>query len=118
METDLDSIDDDSDSSVGEDFFLKEFEKAKKQKIKESSGQSDHIEHNFILGSAAVVKSLWSMYDAFNTKRRRGMSPITVEMILFLKKNKDLWGIKNVARVERKIAEHEEFMQDMEVLGW
>ncbi len=51
------------------------------------------------------------------------MSPITVEMILFLKKNKDLWGIEDVARanqsrlkadkskrVERKIAEHEEFM--------
>ncbi len=58
------------------------------------------------------------------------MSPITVEMILFLKKNKDLCGIKNIARanqswlkadrserVERKIAEHEEFMKDMEALG-
>ncbi len=44
-------------------------------------------------------------------------------MILFLKKNKDLWGIEDVARdnqnrlkadkserVERKFAEHEEFM--------
>jgi hypothetical protein len=44
-------------------------------------------------------------------------------MILFLEKNKDLWGIEDVVRanqsslkadksqrVERKIAEHEEFM--------
>jgi hypothetical protein len=67
------------------------------------------------------------MYDAFNTKRRRGMSPITVEMILFLKKNKDLWGIDDVAkanrsrleagrskRVQKKIAEHEEYMRDHE----
>ncbi len=69
------------------------------------------------------MESLWSMYDAFNSKRHRGMSQITVEMILFLKKNKDLWGIEDVAkanqsrlkadkseRVERKIVEHEEFM--------
>ncbi len=53
------------------------------------------------------------------------MSPITVEKILFLKKNKDPWGIEDVARanqntlksdgierVEKKIAEHEEFMRD------
>jgi hypothetical protein len=63
MEADPDSIDDNSDSSVGENFILKEFKKAKKQKTKESSGQSDHIECNFILGSAAVVKTLWSMYE-------------------------------------------------------
>jgi hypothetical protein len=63
------------------------------------------------------------MYNSFDSKRRRDMSPITVEMILFLKKNKDLWGIEDVARanqsrlkddkserVERKIAEHDEFM--------
>ncbi len=106
-----------------EDFFLREFEKAKRQKSNESSGQNDYINCNFIIGSAAVVESIWSMYDAFNSKRHHGMSPITVEMILFLKKNKDLWWIEDVARanqsrlkadkserVERKIAEHEEFM--------
>jgi hypothetical protein len=113
-----------------EDFFLREFEQAKRQKLKESSGQSDYINCTFITGSAAVVESLWSVYDAFNSKRRRGMSPITVEMILFLKKNKDLWGIEDVARanqsrlkadkserVERKIAEHEEFMHYLDLQG-
>ena len=129
----IDSIPDSDDEfddmvdSGGEDYFLKEFEKAKKQKTKAASGRSDYINCNFVTGSAAVVESLWSMYDAFNTKRRRGMSPITVEMILFLKKNKDLWGIEDVAkanqnrlkngrseRLEKKIAEHEEFMRDSE----
>ena len=115
-----------------EDFFLREFEQAKRQKLKESSGQSDYINCTFITGSAAVAvaESLWSVYDAFNSKRRRGMSPITVEMILFLKKNKDLWGIEDVARanqsrlkadkserVERKIAEHEEFMHYLDLQG-
>jgi hypothetical protein len=52
------------------------------------------------------------------------MSPITVEMILFFKKNRDLWGIDDIARanqsrlkadrserVEKKIVGHEEFMR-------
>ncbi len=42
-----------------EDFFLREFEKAKKQKTKESSGQSDYIDFTFIAESAAVVECLW-----------------------------------------------------------
>jgi hypothetical protein len=70
------------------------------------------------------------MYDAFNSKRCRGMSPITVEMTLFLKKNRDLRGIDDIARanqsrlkadrserVEKKIAEHEEFMRDDDLKG-
>ena len=122
-----------SDLSVDsgkEEFFLREFERAKRQKTKESSGQSDYIDCKFITGSAAVVESLWSMYDAFNCKRRSGMSPIMVEMILFPKKNKDLWGIEDVARanqnrlkdnrnerVHKKIAEHEELMRYLDLEG-
>ncbi len=58
------------------------------------------------------------------------MSPIMIEMILFLKKNRDLWGINNIARanqsrlkadrserVEKKIAELEEFMRDDDLKG-
>ena len=58
------------------------------------------------------------------------MSQITVDMILFLKKNRDLWGIDNIARAnqsrlkadrsereEKKIAEHEEFMRDDDLEG-
>ena len=85
----------------GGDYFLEEFERAKKQKTKEAIGQSDYINCKFVTRSAAVVESLWSMYDAFNTKRRRGMSPITVEMILYLKKNKDLWGVKDIAKANQ-----------------
>ena len=127
----IDSItdsDDESEDMVGNgggDYFLEEFERAKRQKTKDAFGQSDYINCKFVTGSAAVVESLWSMYDAFNTKRRRGMSPITVEMILYLKKNKDLWGVNDIAkanqnrlktgrseRLQKKIAEHEEYMRD------
>ena len=53
------------------------------------------------------------------------MLPITVEMILYLKKNKDLWGVNDIAkanqnrlrtdrseRLQKKIAEHEEYIRD------
>ena len=129
----IDSIPDSDDEtedmveSGGGDCFLEEFERSKKQKTKEGSGQSDYINCNFVTGSAAIVESLWSMYDALNTKRRHGMSPITVEMILYLKKNNDLWGVEDIAkanqnrlktgrseRLQKKIAEHEEYMRDCE----
>ena len=60
----IDSIPDSDDEtedmveSGGGDCFLEEFERAKKQKTKEGSGQSDYINCNFVTGSAAIVESL------------------------------------------------------------
>ena len=55
------------------------------------------------------------------------MSPITVEMILYLKKNNDILGVEDIAkanqnrlktgkskRLQKKIAENEEYMRDCE----
>ncbi len=70
------------------------------------------------------------MYDTFNFKRRHGMSSITLEMILFLKKNEYLGGIEDIARanqnrlkdnrnerVRKKIVEHEELMRYLDLEG-
>ena len=75
-----------SDSVSDHECFLKQYEKTKKRKERSFLEQSDYINCNFVMGSsAAVVESLWSVFDAFNTKmRRRGSSsPILNEMILF-----------------------------------
>ena len=68
---------------------------------------SKYIDCGFIKGSAAIVESLWSEEDCLlGNKRRHGMSPVTNECILFLKKNKDLWSITDVnqdMRIERRI---------------
>jgi hypothetical protein len=106
---------------------LTQFEKSKKRKEREYLGHSDYINCEFVLGRGAVVESLWSVFDSFNDKRRGGSSPITNEMILFLRDNKDLWGIEDVhkanenrkassknERVEKKIAEHNDFMKELE----
>ena len=51
---------------------------------------SAYIDCRFIQSSAAVVESFLGEGDALLTKRRRGISSITLEMILFLKTNVDL----------------------------
>jgi prophage tail gpP-like protein len=71
-------------------------EQRKQRKAQESNSASKYINCDFIMGSAAVVESNWSGLDHFITKRRKGMSPLLTEMIMFLKRNKDLWSIKNV----------------------
>ena len=81
--------------------------------------------------SAAIVESLWSEDDCLlGNKRRHGMSPVTNECILFLKKNKDLWSITDVnqanenrkannrdARLQKKMAIDAEFRAEMDDLN-
>ena len=98
-----DSDDDDSDDEILE--FRDTARRVHKRKISEHTEESRYINCDFILGAAAVVESLWSKQDnLLSNKRRRGMTPMVVECILFLKKNKDLWTIKdvNLANEDRK----------------
>ena len=57
---------------------------------------SDYVDTTFILSSAAVAESLWSKQDALVDQRRSRMSPSMTEAILFLKENRDLWGMEQV----------------------
>ena len=68
---------------------------------------SEYINLDFLLGSAAIVECLWSKFDALVILRRRGMSPIMVEGILYLKENRDLWGIEDVKEALRRVKENE-----------
>ena len=109
--------DDDSDSDSDEDItnFGDTARKDSKRTVSELRDESRYINCDFILGSAAVVESLWSEQDnLLANKRRRGMSPMVVECILFLKKNRDLWTIKdvNLANEDRKAAKSIERMEE------
>ena len=86
----------DSDSSCSED-VVKVIAARKKRKIREMLGVSKYANLNFIMGSAAVVEQLWSKSDCVYTKRRAGLSPLVFEMIMFLKENRDLWSVYDVA---------------------
>lgn len=54
------------------------------------------------MGSAAVVEQLWSKADCIYTKRRAGLSPLVFEMIMFLKENRDLWNLFDVAEADNR----------------
>ena len=91
-----DDEDDEETGSAPKSFAMR-VEESKKRKAQEISGESDYINCDFLLSSAAIVESLWSEADGLlANKKKRGMAPITVEMILYLKKNKDLWNIIDV----------------------
>ena len=93
---DSDESEQDNDGDSGMN-FVHAFKKDNKRKRDESEAVSKYIDCRFILGSAAIVESLWSEQDnLLANKRRKGMTPRMVEAILFLKKNTDLWDIKDV----------------------
>lgn len=68
---------------------------------------SEYINCDFLLGSAAIVECLWSKLDALIPQRRSGMSPIMVEAILYLKENRDLWSIEDVKEALRRVKANE-----------
>ena len=78
----------------------------------EIEAESRYIDTCFITGAAAIVESLvWSKQDALQSgKRRSGMTSLTIECIPFLKKNHDLWSIKDVnqANEDRKMHKRDE----------
>ena len=96
------SEDNDSDQySEVEYDFSKAVVANDKKKVREENGKSQYIDCSFIMGSAACVERLWSEADAIVSKRRNGLSPITLEMILFLKINKDLWDLSDVVEADK-----------------
>ncbi len=86
------SMDEDSEDEC----FERAFKKKKREEFERVMGESKYINCDFIMGCSTVVESLWSEEDALLTKRRQGMTPLTNECILFLKKNHDLWDIGDV----------------------
>jgi hypothetical protein len=56
------------------------------------------------MGLAASLETLWSKADTpLIGKRHKSISPIAFEMILFMRKNKDLWGMDEGAIQANKI---------------
>ena len=97
-----DSLETDSDNSDVNFDFEKAVAAGEKRKEREVAGKSKHVDCSFIMGTAACVERLWSEADEVVTKRRKAMNPVTLEMILFLKKNKDLWNIEDVVEADKR----------------
>ena len=98
----LDTNESGSNDEEEEYDFAKAVVVGEKRKAREVSGKSKYIDCSFILGTAACVERLWSEGDDLMTKRCNGICPITTEMILFLKNNKDLWTLKDVVEADKR----------------
>ena len=55
-----------------------------------------------VLGSAAEVERFWSMAGKVLTPERSSMSPFLFELIMYLKYNKDLWGLMDVVEANKR----------------
>ena len=95
-------IEEDSSNSDNETNIKQMMANRKKRKASEITGISKYIESDFVMGSAAVVEQLWSKADCIYTKRRAGLSPLVFEMIMFLKENRDLWNLFDVAEADNR----------------
>jgi hypothetical protein len=59
--------------------------------------ESPYVNTNFIFGSTAEVKRLWSISSYILTKQRQRMTPQLFEAILFLRYNERFWDLSLVA---------------------
>ena len=86
------------------DIFAEELEQ-----VEETLREKDslYINCNFLGISAAIVECLWSKYDAAVPQRRGGLAPIMVEALLFLKENRDCWGIEEVRKALARVKANE-----------
>lgn len=131
-EASVDTEEQDSDDE-GEFDFLAGLKKFKTENLSNVEGKSAYIDCSFVVASTACVEGGWSEADHLVCNKRRScLAPIMLEAMLFLKKNKDLWGIKdvysaNMARlgslkdvdkdedlIQKRISEVEAFMEDQE----
>ena len=92
-------------------------------KKRKSEAPAKYINCDFILATAVDVERLWSTAKNVLTDRRRGMATMMVQVILFLKENRDLWNCntvyKSITNVQKKAAgerrrKREELLQEQE----
>ena len=105
MQVESDGEDGDDDSAQGSDFdpvanfdvLQNLFTISDKQDEELKEKDSEYVNTQFKLSSAAIVEILWSKFDAICIQRRSGLSPVMIEGLLYLKENRHLWTIDTVA---------------------
>jgi hypothetical protein len=77
--------------------FAQRFSEHKKRKHANVGG-GWHVNVDFILASAAEVEQPWSIASNVMQTNRRGMSPVLLEALLFLKINRSFWDVHAVLK--------------------
>ena len=73
---------------------------------------SGYINTKFLLPTSNDVERLFSMTKIiFNTKRR-SLNPLTLEALVFLKRNRSLWNLAQVGVVVNEISGEDDLSYD------
>ena len=67
--------------------------------------ESDYVNLNFILASAAEVEHIWSMAKYILVQQRKGMLPKLFECLIFLKYKNQFWTRRMVIKAYRMAKE-------------
>lgn len=82
-------------------------ERALKQQKMDSDAAAEYIDTTFLLPTSNDVERLFSLASRLYTPHRRCMQPRTLEALVFLNRNRDLWDEALVAQIV-----HEKYMED------
>ena len=93
----IDSMDESASPRENFDVLQQLFAINDKQDEELRGKDSEYVNLNMELSSAAIVEILWSKFDAICTQRRFGLSPVMIEGLLYLKENRHLWNADTVA---------------------
>jgi hypothetical protein len=79
----------------------------------QAKGKTLYIPLGFILGTHNTLGYLFSQCKHVLTGDRSYMSPFMFEVIMFLKNNSNLWGVRDMANaIAMDINENYRYMQD------
>ena len=97
---------DESPSKKARIEMLRDMEKRRKEAARKLSGKSSsedgevnkgYMDASFVLGTSVIVERFFSQCKLVLSDRRASLTPWMFECIMFLKVNKDYWGIEDTA---------------------
>ena len=74
----------------------------KAARLSGAASKYDRAVKQAILGSAADVERVWTSAGKILTRDRSGTSPFLFECIMYLKYNRDLWGLEDVVDANKR----------------
>ena len=93
-----DSNDNDDEVDVEESFIKATDDEYNMRVLKKSNKKSPYVDTSHVAGTSVIVVQLFSRCGIFMRPHRRLMDSSTLEMLVMLRFNRDLWGKEEIVR--------------------
>lgn len=87
-------------------------ERALKKNKLSSITSSEYVNTNFVIPTSNDVERLFSMSKRVFSAKRRGLSTLTLEALMFLKCNRDLWNLSSVSEIVNSNTNEDDVNED------